>query len=47
MPQATVYLEEEDYDRLSILKDTPEEFDQLPPEVQTLIRLFFMWEGAE
>jgi hypothetical protein len=43
MPHALVYLEQNEYDRLSILKDS-EEFDQLPEEVKVLIRLFFMWE---
>lgn len=43
MPHALVYLEQNEYDRLAILKDS-EEFEQLPEEVKVLIRLFFMWE---
>jgi hypothetical protein len=47
VPHATVYLEQEEYDRLGILADTPEEFDALPEPVKVLIRLFFMWEESD
>lgn len=44
MPHAIVYLDQDIYDRLDILRDSPEQFEDLPEEVKVLIRLFFMWE---
>ena len=41
MPQALIFLEQEDYDRLDILKDTPEEMEQLPPEVQAPLGRYY------
>jgi len=46
MPHATVYLEQEDRDKLDILRED-ERFEELPEVVKILIRLYFMWEEAD